>query len=239
MLKPHIEVIGEPGPRPTVLLFHSCGGVRAHLFDYAAAAARLGLRAAVIDSYAARGWSKRFGMTYVCTGMRFWGAERAGDVLAAAHGAIQDLDADPDRLLLAGWSHGAWSIMDLMTMPLRSPGEAGLADPSPTPLNGLKGLFLAYPYGGVAALSRRRTWRRRPRTFGVLAERDLITTPEDSDRLYAQVLAAGVELELWRVRAPHCFDEPGSPFSWLRYDRELAATALGRFSRYLEAVLAN
>ena len=81
-------------------------------------------------------------------------------MLAAAWGAAAELDCDPARLVLAGWSHGAWAIMDLATMPLERPGEAGLADPSPEPLAGLQGLFLGYPYGGVTALSRTRPWVR-------------------------------------------------------------------------------
>lgn len=65
-------------------------------------------------------------------------------------------EVDASRIVLAGWSHGGWAIMDLMTMGWEQPGEAGLADPDPTPLKGLRGLFLAYPYGGFGALSRRR-----------------------------------------------------------------------------------
>ena len=134
---------------PTVLLFHGCGGIRPQMAHYAEAAVRLGVRAVVVDSYAPRGWSRAFAMTAVCTGAMFWGRERAGDVLAAAWGAVQDLGADPNRLVLAGFSHGAWSIMDLMTMPLQRTGEAGLLDPSPQSLEGVRGLFLGYAYGGV------------------------------------------------------------------------------------------
>jgi dienelactone hydrolase len=146
-----------------VLMFHGCGGLGVHLDHYAAAATALGARVAIVDSFAPRGWSNRFAKTFVCTGAAFRGAERAGDVLASAHGAAADLDADPGALVLAGWSHGAWSIMDLMTMPLEQSGEAGLLDPSPAPLEGVKGLFLAYPYGGVTARSRTHDWVRRPK----------------------------------------------------------------------------
>jgi dienelactone hydrolase len=237
-LKPHVTVHGPPGRRPTVLLFHGCGGLGGHLPEYAAAATRLGVRSIVVDSFAPRGWSPAFGRAFVCTGMWFRGAERAGDVLAATWGAITELDADPDGLVLAGWSHGAWSIMDLMTMPLKAPGEAGLEDPSSEPLLGLKGLFLAYPYGGVAALSRSRPWVRRPPALAILAERDFVTRPPDSERLYDRLASEGCELQIWRVPAAHAFDEPDTELSWLRYDSALAAGAVERFAAFLSKSLA-
>lgn len=69
-----------------MLLFHGCGGMRPHLQVYAEAARDLGLRAYLVDSFAARGWPKAYTRFLVCTGARFWGRERAGDVLAAAWG---------------------------------------------------------------------------------------------------------------------------------------------------------
>ncbi len=234
-LAPHIQTLGPSGRRPAVLLFHGCGGLGAHLCDYAAAATAQGVRAVIVDSYAPRGWPASFGKTFVCTGMAFRGAQRAGDVLAAAHGAIAELEAE--GLVLAGWSHGGWSIMDLMTMPLQQQGEAGLADPSPAPLDAVKGLFLAYPYGGLTALSRERDWVRRPRTLAVLGEKDRVTHPRDAQRIYDRIAAGGCELEVWRAPARHAFDEAGSDMSWLRYDRELAGASVQRFARFLGEVL--
>ena len=221
-----------------VLMFHGCGGLGVHLDQYASAATAQGVRVAIVDSYAPRGWSDRFAKTLVCTGAIFRGAERAGDVLATAHGAAAELGADPGALVLAGWSHGAWSIMDLMTMPLEQPGEAGLIDPSPSPLQGIRGLFLAYPYGGLTALSRERDWVRRPRTLAVLGEKDRVTHPRDAQRIYDRLAAAGCELEVWRAPARHAFDEAGTELSWLRLDRQLAAESIERFGRFLGETLA-
>ena len=125
MLAPHVEAYGPPDeePRPAVILFHGCAGVRPHIDIYARAAARDGFRAFVVDSYAARGWAQAYATTLVCAGAMFWGRERAGDVLAASWGLGQLPGVDAGRIALAGWSHGAWSIMDLMTMPLERPGR--------------------------------------------------------------------------------------------------------------------
>ena len=222
-----------------VLMFHGCGGLGVHLDHYASAATAQGIRVAIVDSFAPRGWSDRFAKTLVCTGAIFRGAERAGDVLAAAHGVTAELGADPSALVLAGWSHGAWSIMDLMTMPLEQPGEAGLTDPSPSPLQGVRGLFLAYPYGGLTALSRERDWVRRPRTLAVLGEKDRVTHPRDAQRIYNRMAAGGCELEVWRAPARHAFDEAGTELSWLRLDHQLAAESIERFGRFLGETLAR
>ena len=69
-------------------MFHGCGGLGPHLDEYASAATVQGARVVVVDSFAPRGWTDRYAKTLVCTGAIFRGAERAGDVLAAAHGAL-------------------------------------------------------------------------------------------------------------------------------------------------------
>ena len=241
MLAPHVRAFGPPDeePRPAVILFHGCAGVRPHMDIYARDAAREGFRAFVIDSYEPRGWAQSYATAVVCSGAMFWGRERAGDVLAAVWGLAQDPGVDASRINLAGWSHGAWSIMDLMTMPLERSGEAGLADPSARPLQPLKGLFLAYPYGGLTALSRDRDWVRRPRTLAVLGEKDRVTHPRDAQRIYDRILAGGCQLEVWRAPGRHAFDEAKTELSWLRHDRGLAAASVARFGRFLAEALGH
>jgi len=241
MLAPHVVAYGPPDeePRPAVLLFHGCAGVRPHIDIYARAAAREGFRAFIIDSYEPRGWSQAYATTLVCAGAIFWGRERAGDVLAAVSGLAQDPGVDSSRIALAGWSHGAWSIMDLMTMGLERPGEASLADPSPDSLAGVKSLFLAYPYGGPGALSRSRPWVRAPETFGVVAERDHLTAQSDAFRVFDAAKLEGARTNLWLAPGTHAFDAPGHDGfpSPMRYDPELAEGCLGRFLSFLRRTL--
>lgn len=232
-LKPSVRVFGEPSPeRPAVLLFHGCGGMRPHLPRYAQAAVEQGWSAIVVDSYAPRGWSRPYALASVCSGAQFWGRERAGDVLAATWGVVEEGWADPGALALAGWSHGAWAVMDLMTMPLTAPGEAGLADPSPKPLAGVRGLFLAYPYGGFGALSRLRAWRRAPQVLGVIALKDHVTRPSDSRRVFAAASRAGAEVELVEVNGTHSFDESVTLLH-IRYDETLATDSVSRWGVFL------
>lgn len=237
-LEPYVHVYGpdDGGPRPAVLLFHGCGGLRPHLPLYADAAVKAGYRAFVVDSFGPRGWTREFALTFVCTGMFLQGASRAGDVLAASWGILQRPDVDPSAFALAGWSHGSWSMMDLMTMPLTRAGEADLADPTPAPLANLKGMFLVYPYGHYPALSRTRDWVRTPPSLAVIASRDHVTAPGAATRLYERPRASGAQIELWNVEATHAFDEPTAQFP-MHFDPLLTAEAHRRFQAFLEGLL--
>lgn len=236
-LAPHVRAWGpqDATPRPTALLFHGCGGLRPHLEWYAAAATAAGWRAVAVDSYAPRGWGRTLALSMVCTGMLLRGAERAGDVLAAVRGVQARPDVDPGRLVLAGWSHGGWSIMDLMTMALERRGEAGLADPDPAPLEAVKGVALYYPYVGPGALSRVRPWRRAPRTLAVIAREDHLTTVPAAQAVCGRIAGNGCRVETWVAEGTHAFDEP-TGLKPMRHDPELTRASLERFREFLEGV---
>jgi dienelactone hydrolase len=238
-LWPHVLQYGPAGdePRPAVLLFHGCGGVRDHLQGYAAAAVRAGWRAYVIDSFQPRGWSRRFAASFTCIGLAFRGHARTGDVLASVWGVSQLPGVDRTRMALAGWSHGAWTIMDLMTLPLVKRGEAVLKDPDAHILDGVGKLFLAYPYLNVIARSRAHAWVRKPRVFAVVPRSDHLASVRTHMRGYAAAVAAGAEVTLWGVDGTHAFDEPALkvPAHVMRHDPELAQSAMERFGAFLAA----
>jgi dienelactone hydrolase len=233
-LAPYVARHGEPGVGPLVVLFHGCGGVQEHLQGYAAAAADNGCEVVVVDSYASRGWSRAFGLAFVCTGLMLHGRERAGDVLAALWGLSREGSGDRP-IILAGWSHGAWSIMDLMTMPLREWGEAGVADPDLSLLARVKGLFLAYPYGGIGALSRVRPWLHALPILAIAPHDDHVTSLGDARRLYEAPRKAGCEVELWELDGTHSFDETSGIFP-MRYDSPLATESIARFTAFVSRV---
>ena len=240
-LAPHARWRRPPGKGPfaTVLMFHGCGGQRAFLDRYMDAFAAAGLATVAIDSFAPRGWSRELALATVCTGLRFHGRERAGDVLAAVWGVSRLPEVDSARLGLAGWSHGGWAIMDLMTMDLTRPGEAGLADPDPAPLAGVRGLALAYPYCGTGSLSRRRAWRRTPDVFAFVGDADKVARPDACETAFDLVRRAGCDIETWRAPgATHAFDEDASGLSAFRFDASLASEAAERMTRYLAKRLA-
>jgi len=186
LLEPSITVYGlqDDKVRPAIVLFHGCGGLRPHVHLYAQAAALTGARAYVVDSFGPRGWDRNFAVSLICTGAVMQGYERSGDVLAVLWGLRQGGRTDMKKVMLAGFSHGGWSIMDLMTQALTQPGEAKIADPDASLADDLAGLFLVYPYINFPARSNRRPWVRAPRTFAVLAKK----RPSDADQALGQDL---------------------------------------------------
>jgi dienelactone hydrolase len=236
-LEPHVTVVGPDDalPRPTALLFHGCGGIRGHLPRYAEIARTQGWRACIVDSYAPRGWSRQFAMATVCTGVLLRGWERAGDILAALDGVSRRADVDASTVLLGGWSHGGWGIMEAMSADRDRPGALGLADAGAVSLVGVKAAFLAYPYVGVAALNRMRPWRHCPKTLAVIAARDHLTTVRNAERVHAMVRNCGAEVETWIAEGTHSFDEPMTAPP-MRFDDALSRDALIRFGRLLEDV---
>ncbi len=233
-LAPRATTVGpdDDRPRPTALLFHGCGGLRGHLPLYAAAAKAAGWRAVIVDSYGPRGWSQAFGMATVCTGLLLRGHERAGDILATIHGVSQRPEVDATKLVLAGWSHGGWGIMEAMSAE-RSGPSLGIADPGAVALDGVKATYLAYPYVGIAALNRMRPWRHCPKTLAVISQRDHLTTVRNAQRVHDMVRSCGAEVETWIAPGTHSFDEPSS-VPPTRHDPELTSEAIRRFRALLE-----
>ncbi|MDP2115803.1 MAG: dienelactone hydrolase [Brevundimonas sp.] len=238
MLEPSVVVVGpdDDRPRPAVILFHGCGGLRGHLPGYAEAARAAGWRAFIVDSYAPRGWSSSFALATVCTGLLLQGWQRAGDVLAALYGVSRRPDVDASRVVLAGWSHGGWGIMEAMSSD-RAAGQLGVADPGAVPLDGVIGAWLAYPYVGVAAFNRMRPWRHCPKTVAVISRRDHLTTVRNAERVHEMVRNCGAEIETWIAEGSHAFDEPAAAGP-MRYHPELAAEAERRFVALLNDVAA-
>lgn len=234
-LKPHVTWHGpdDDRPRPTALLFHGCGGVRGHLPRYAEAATAAGWRAAIVDSFAPRGWSREWAMATVCTGLMFRGRERGGDVLATVQGVSRRPDVDASALCLAGWSHGGWGIMEAMSADRDRAGALGVADAEAADLSGIKAAFLAYPYVGFGAANRMRPWRHCPRTLAVVARRDHLTTVRNAERVHDMVRSCGAEMEVWIAEGTHSFDEPMTAPP-MRFDEALASQAIDRFRRLLE-----
>lgn len=238
-LAPDAELLtpAGQGPFPTVLIFHGCGGLRAHLHAYARSAVAAGWAAVLVDSFTPRGWSRDYARMLICTGLRFRGGRRAGDVLATIAGASRLPLVDPDRIVLAGWSHGAWAIMDLMAMPLVKAGEAGLVDAPAMSLSGVRGGFLAYPYVGVASASRGgRPWPRPLKLLSIVPRRDHLASVRRHMRALASAVAAGSEVSVWSVDATHAFDEPGLMARIMRYDEDLSREALERFAGFLTTI---
>lgn len=239
LLEKFIAVYGpeDDKPRPAIVLFHGCGGLRPHVHLYAQAAALTGCRAYVVDSFAARGWDRLFATSLICTGMVMQGYERSGDVLSVLWGLKQSGRVDMDNVILAGFSHGGWSIMDLMTQKLVKPGEARLQDPDTTLADLVRGLFLVYPYINFPARSNSHAWVRHPKVFAVLAQKDHLTPFSHSQKIFAKVEAAGSEVGTLALAASHAFDEEDNKGAVMAYDAAAMQASMQAMLTFMETTL--
>ena len=223
------------GPFKTVLLMHGCGGRKPFMDRWAHVVRDAGCAAIVIDSYAPRRISRTEAYALICTGLKFWGRERAGDLYAMLAWARAQSWTGP--LVAAGWSHGGWTILDALALDPK--GEAqratGLRDVPADPLAGLSAAFLAYPYVGPASLARRRTWHAHPRTLAIAAGRDTIVG-QITPRLHA-LTQSGLPLETRLFEtATHAFDESDANDPRVRYDEALTLRAHGLMRDLLDSI---
>lgn len=214
------------GPFPVVLQMHGCGGCKPFQAAYAESLAGAGIAAVVIDSFAPRGISTLEGYATVCTGLRLRGAERAADLFALFAWIRVQPWADPKRVLAAGWSHGAWTVMDALALPpTRIADATGLSDVPEEPLQGLAGAFLVYPYCGAASLSPRHGWRFTPKTTAIVAGRDAVVGAHRPGAVLSGLRGAAPDAIDLRVfpEATHAFDEPEARDPRMRFSPERAA----------------
>jgi dienelactone hydrolase len=225
-LSPHFAVARpETEARvPVVLMMHGCGGPRPFLNDMANVAVEAGAAAVQIDSFAPRRISRVAAIATVCTGARLHGRERAGDLYAAYAWARTQDWADPNRIIVMGWSHGGWTIMDALA--LRSGREmehfTGLDGLEDEPLEGLAGALIVYPYAGVGTYVGRRDWRFGPRSIAIIAERDYIVGSTRAALERQRARGAPLDIHLFE-NATHAFEDELAEDPRVRYDA--AATA--------------
>ena len=237
-MEPYVRVSYPPGegPFPAVLLFHGCGGVRQVTENYAALAVKSGVAAVIVDSLRARHISYEEALAQVCTGHRLWGRERAADVYAALDLIRRDRKIDPQRLALAGWSHGGWTVLDALTLAQMKLPPDGLSDAPEEPFAGVKGAFLVYPYVSGPSLAVRKDWLNDIPIEGVLVERDSMASEADASVVFSRARQRGAPVS-WSVLGgvTHAFDEPDHhPESTLRYDAQATRETEGRFVDFLK-----
>ena len=235
-LEPHVIVVGPDDdlPRPAVLLFHGCGGLRSHLPRYAEVAKAAGWRAFIVDSYGPRGWTRLRTLLTVCTNVMFNGLDRAGDLLAAWHGVAARPDVDASKIVLGGWSHGGWSIMELMAAELED-GALGLKDAGQHGLPAPAGVWLAYAYVGFLARNRMKPWRMETDVYAVTCSRDHLTTVRNAERVNDAIRANGNTVESWIGEGTHAFDEPTSNGP-MKHNPESTLEMLARFEGFLNRI---
>lgn len=244
MLSSHLTVTRPEGagPFPVVVMMHGCGGRRAFLDDYARAVNEAGGAAVIVDSLQPRGIGRFGALTSVCTGARLRGRERAGDLYAMLDWVRAQSWADRERLIIAGWSHGAWTAMDALA--LRSGEEmqraTGLSDLPTEPLAGVEASFLVYPYVGPPAFAGKRAWRISPPTLAIVGGRDRVVGTRAPLASLDQIRGHGVEIEtVLFPNATHAFDEQGTLSPISHYNADYARQAEALLARLVRSVRAD
>lgn len=226
------------GPFPVIIQFHGCSGYRAEwMKQWSRAATDRGFIAIAVDSNGVRGIERDRALKTVCAGKELIGQERAGDVAAAIEIAKSADGADPSRIVLAGWSHGAWSVMDYLALE-----GAGLAPASlnarPAPAS-IIGAVLFYPYCGQGAWSRLHAWAQKPAALMFVAGRDSVVSPEECRVAAKKLQREGVSVDLVEYRdADHAFDDAtllGGPYAYF-YDERSAKDSARRVGDFLSAL---
>lgn len=218
-LEPHLQIERPTSARangdghPVVLIFPGCGGVRDHHTTWAQLAASEGFIGIVVDSNTPRGIDRGRAMREICSGARFWGRERAGDVVAMLAWVATLPDADPNRVVLMGQSHGAWAVMDLMAMTFPLERPTGLRRPLPENIRQqVDGAVLFYPYCGAFSMSDEDGWALSPPSLMILAGEDDVVSTLACQEVAGDLQSAGLPLDVVLLKeAGHAFDEPDLP----------------------------
>ena len=240
-MRPHVQVRtpqGE-GPFPAAVLMHGCGGVRTIMHAYADTAVQAGAAAVIVDSLSPRGIDYETAIKEVCSGRRLWGRERAADLYAALAIAREDARIDADRLALAGWSHGGWSVLDAMALARAGGRPDGLSAAPAAPLAGVRAAFLVYPFIAFPAIAARQRWLEGVPIEAVLVEGDDRASDATARKALEAARAQGRPVEIETIGGvTHAFDEPDHHSgSTLRYDDLQTKRLHARFARFIKRML--
>ncbi len=233
LLSKHFKVRYPDGdaPFPAVILFHGCGGFEPSDERRAELAVERGYAAITLDSHTPRGIEAADN----CSGRNLLGRERAADVLLAVDYAGSLLSINADALFLAGYSHGAWSILEALALGSDLPSSLTTAPQSS--IESVAGIIAWYPYCGFASRFGR-DWPNDIPVLMLLADADEIASPDPCLRIASAQRDANRKVTV--VNYPgvsHGFDIEED---WVvKYRPEIATRALEKQYSFMRSVLSN
>ncbi len=212
------------GPHPILIYMHGCVRFVEHADLWGQALASQGYAMLMIDSFGPRNIGERAQRSAVCTGFRLQGRERSGDLWAALNMIKKNIgldgaNIDSSRIAAIGFSHGAWSIMDMMTQWTtgKLPGSLTSTQvPPPVPtVQDLKALVLFYPWCRAFSLTQTvGAWSTIPPTHFVRPYNDTVVGTDGCNKNIADLSTAalasgqGPVSNLIIDASDHAFDEP-------------------------------
>ena len=232
-----------PGPFPVALILHGCGGKTPFLETYAQVAVEAGYAAVVVDSFKPRGMSSLDAKLFVCTGAALQGLKRSGDIFAVLAWLESQPWADANRVFLAGWSHGGWSIMDGYAIGANAARATGVIDADPLRLRRqVKGALLVYPYAAYPSLTSSRGWgdlqgNGGPRVFSVVGGKDQVVGWKYPQKALERLKRDGLSVDtVFYPDATHAFDDDRANDPRAKYRPDLFAQTQAYFAKALKAV---
>ena len=211
-LKSHFEIVKPDIEKKhtTIIMFHPCGGPLPYLDSWQKFFLKSGIASIQVNSYGPRDIPREVAVRGVCSGYDFQGQERAGDIYSVLSHLKNYNWIDPKNLFVAGWSHGAYSLMDFMTMDEDNLSPTNLIDFELSNIPSLKGMILFYPHCGIMNLSQHHNWIEKIPTTVFLAELDgfgLVTKPEDCIELFDKMNKEKKYIDYYVMEnATHIFD---------------------------------
>ena len=230
------------GPFPVALILHGCGGKTPFLEDYAQVAVEAGYAAVVVDSLKPRGMSTLDAKLFVCTGVALQGLKRSGDIFALLTWLEGQPWADPNSVFLAGWSHGAWSIMDGYAIGPNAARATGVLDADPAKLRTrVKGTLLVYPYAAYPSLTSSRGWGSSgPQVWSVVGGRDQVVGSKPPLKALDRLKRDGLSVDtVLYPDATHAFDDDRANDPRAKYRPDLFSETRDYFAKALTAVRAS
>lgn len=230
-----------PGPYPVIVQFHGCAGARLEFQDlWAKAATDNGFMAVIVDSMRPRGFSRQAAAETICTGKKLLGQERAGDVAAALDLIRVRPEIDKERIILTGWSHGAWTVMDYLTMDFVKNGPVNLTSEDFSKHNqpDIDGVILFYPYCGLGTRSRLDEWQQKPQALSLIAGADTIVNHKDCLKRFSKLKQSGLHLDQTVYPdTEHAFDDPFIEEAYQHWHhRENMIDAMSRYVGFINRI---
>ncbi len=230
------EANSKSGPFPLFIQLHGCGGMSLDQHgSYAQLANEAGYAALIVSSNAPRGYDRDRSRAEICQGKALLGQERAADILIALDYASTRPEIDVRRITLAGWSHGAWTIMDYLSLEKEARLPAGLAGyQGPRPE--IQAAVLFYPYCGRGTRTRLYGWGQSPAVITFMGTGDSVVDYTQCEKNFMQLANhQGVEIEKHLYEgAEHAFDHahlPARIAHW--YDADKSTDARAKLAAFL------
>ena len=239
-LKPHFEIVKPSSGKkfPTVIMFHACGGPYPYLDSWQKFFSDSGIASIQVDSTGPRGMNRRTAIRTVCSGFDLQGQERAGDVYSVLANLDQFSWIDNDNLFLAGWSHGAYTLMDFMTMK-DDLVPSNIIDFDQNAIPKIKGKINFYPHCGILNLSQKFKWREKIPSLVFLADQDgfgLATQPSDCIELFESMNKNEKHIDYYLMEnSTHVFDSEQYIRRGIVYNKEATDFAKNKIRSFIKS----